>query len=106
MPHRCRFTIPRATALPVLLAGAVLLLTRVASSQARGSLQVTATVVQTQADFDGLKAANQAAGNWAANGQQATNDVSTVAQVTITRPADAREEASADLVVSIDYLKN
>src|SRR5437667_12239959 len=105
MPHRCRFTIPRAIALPVLLAGAVLLLTRVASSQARGSLQVTATVVQTQADFDGLKAANQAAVNWAANGEQATNDISKVAQVTITRPADARDEASADVVVSIGSLK-
>src|SRR5439155_22020888 len=87
----------RGRPLPVLLAGAVLLLTRVASSQARGRLQVAASVVQTQADCDGLKAANPAAVNWAANGQQATNDVSTVAQVTITRPAAAREEASAAL---------
>ena len=66
----------------------------------------SATVVQTQAGFDGLKAANQAVLDWATNRRQVTNDVSTVAQVTITSGADAREQATADLVVNIDYVKN
>src|SRR5438034_8617961 len=81
MPHRGRFTSPRVVVLPVLLALATLAMPRVASSQARGILQVTATVVQAQTGFDGLKAANQAVLDWATNGQQVTNDVSTVAQV-------------------------
>ncbi len=106
MPHRGRFTSPRVVVLPVLLALATLAMPRVASSQARGILQVTATVVQTQTGFDGLKAANQAVLDWATNGQQVTNDVSTVAQVTITSDADARDQAGADLVVNIAYVKN
>ncbi len=106
MPHQGQFTIPRVVALPMLLALATLAMPRVASSQARGILQVTATVVQAQTGFDGLKAANQAVLYWATNGQQVTNDVSTVAQVTITSGADAREQATADLVVNIDYVKN
>lgn len=106
MPHRGRLTSPRVVVLPVLLALATLAMPRVASSQARGILQVTATVVQTQTGFDGLKAANQAVLDWATNGHQVTNDVSTVAQVTITSGADAREQATADLVVNIDYVKN
>jgi len=106
MPHQGRFAITKGIAIAALVAGTALVVPRVASSQARGILQVTATVVQTQAGFDGLKAANQAVLDWATNSQQVTNDVSTVAQVTITSGADARDQAGADLVVSIDYVKN
>ncbi len=106
MPHQSRLANTRGIVVAALVAGAALAMPRVASSQARGILQVTATVVQAQAGFDGLKAANQAVLYWATNGQQVTNDVSTVAQVTITSGADAREQATADLVVNIDYVKN
>jgi len=74
-----------------------------AEAQARGTLQVTAQVVDTKASFDGLQAARVALRQVAA-GTQITNidTVSTLAQVSIAQPSQGRSE----LVVTIDYSKN
>jgi len=106
MPHDSRFTLPKGILLAALVAGAALAVPRVATSQARGTLQVSATVVNTQPAFAGLAAANLAAHTWATTGKAVTNDVSTVAQVTISHdavaPALGAQPASA-LVVEIAY---
>jgi len=74
-----------------------------AEAQARGTLQVTAQVVDTKASFDGLQAARVAI-RQVATGTQITNvdTVSTLAQVTIAQLPQGRSE----LVVTIDYSKN
>lgn len=74
-----------------------------AEAQARGTLQVTAQVVDTKASFDALQA-TRAALRQASAGNQNTNidTVSTLAQVTIVQPSASR----SDLVVTIDYSKN
>ncbi len=48
MSHRSRFTILKSILLAALIGGVSVMLPRLASSQARGSLQVTATVVQSR----------------------------------------------------------
>lgn len=74
-----------------------------AEAQARGTLQVTAQVVDTKASFDGLQAARVALRHAATGTPNATIDtVSTLAQVSIGQPALGR----SDLVVTIDYSKN
>ncbi len=106
MPHDSRFTAPKGIILAGLVTLAALAVPSVASSQARGTLQVSATVVNTQPAFAGLAAANQAATTWATTGKTVTNDVSTVAQVTISHdaaaPASDGQPATA-LVVEIAY---
>ena len=92
---------PKAVVVAALIAGATLATPRVAASQARGTLQVSATVVPTAASFAGLTAASQATKVWVATGKQTTNDVSTVAQVQVIRLA-----AQNALVVEIAYVKN
>jgi hypothetical protein len=73
-----------------------------AEAQARGTLQATATVVDTKQGFGALDAARQAV-------QSATNStiaspvaVATVAQISIERSADHRSA----MVVTIDYSRN
>src|SRR5438094_4270673 len=74
-----------------------------AEAQARGTLQVTAQVVDTKASFDGLQAARVALRHAATGTPNANIDtVSTLAQVSIAQPALGR----SDLVVTIDYSKN
>jgi len=74
-----------------------------AEAQARGTLQVTAQVVDTKASFDGLQAARVALRHAAAGTQNANIDtVSTLAQVSFAQPATGRSH----LVVTIDYSKN
>ena len=106
MPHDSRFTAPKGILLAALIAMVALAAPRVASGQARGTLQVSATVVNTQPAFAGLAAATVAAKTWATTGKVVTNDVSTVAQVTISHgaaaPASAAQPAAA-LVVEIAY---
>jgi len=102
MPHRSRFAILKGILLTVVIAGVGFATPRLASGQARGTLQVTATVVQTQSSFAGLAAARQAITGFAATGQPVANDVTTVAQVQIVPDAQSPDE----LVVEIDYLKN
>jgi len=102
MPHHSSSTVLNSIALTAALAAASLVSPRVASGQARGTLQVTATVVQTQSSFAGLAAARQAILGFAATGQPVANDVTTVAQVQVVPDA----QTPGQLVVEIDYLKN
>ena len=102
MPHRSRFTILKAAVLTALVAGAGLAMPRAASGQARGTLQVTATVVETQSGFAGLQAAHAAVLGFAATGQPVSSDVTTVAQVQVVPAA----QTPGEVVVQIDYLKN
>src|SRR5437899_11019589 len=74
-----------------------------AAAQARGTLQVTAQVVDTKASFEGLQAARVALRHAAAGTRNANIDtVSTLAQVSMAQPATG----GSDLVVTIDYSKN
>ena len=102
MPHRTRFTILKGIVVTVLIAGAGLAAPQAATGQTRGTLQVSATVVQTQAGFAGLQAAHEALIGFAATGQSVENDVTTVAQVQVVPDA----QTPGQLVVEIDYLKN
>ncbi len=102
MFHRSRFTILKAILLTALIGGASVAMPRLASGQVRGTLQVSATVVQTQAGFTGLQAAHEALIGFAATGQPVANDVTTVAQVQVVPDA----QTPGQLVVEIDYLKN
>jgi hypothetical protein len=102
MPHRSRFDVLKGIVLTALIAGASIAMPRAASGQASGTLQVTATVVQTQSGFAGLQAAHEALVGFAATGQPQTNDVTTVAQVQVVSDAQNPDQ----LVVQIDYLKN
>src|SRR5437762_12389475 len=83
MSHRSRFTILKGILLTALIGAASLAMPRLASGQARGSLQVTATVVQTQAGVAGHQAAHEAVIAFAATGQSGANGVTIVAQVPV-----------------------
>jgi len=73
-----------------------------AKAQNRGTLQVTATVVESRPSFTALQAAKTATSNWLAGQTQVGNDdVSTVAQVSVRPNAESHH-----LVVTIDYSKN
>ena len=102
MSHRSRFTILKGILLTALIGAASVAMPGLASGQARGSLQVTATVVQTQGAVAGLQAAHEALIGFAATGQPVANDVTTVAQVQVVPDA----QTPGQLVVEIDYLKN
>jgi hypothetical protein len=99
MERRTRSTYAKGSMLAVAIGVAVVGLPQVAASQARGTLQVNATVVDTRASFAGLQAANAAASDWASSRTEISNDVSTVAQIQVS-------QATGDLVIRIDYLKN
>src|SRR5256885_13270894 len=88
MTSRRRSAITRAV-VAVLVFGAVWLGRPLsAEAQARGTLQVTAQVVDTKASFDGLQAARGAPRHAAGGGQKAKNDnVSTPAAVRLAPPA-------------------
>lgn len=95
--------------LSVLKIGGVLLLALVVASlaphaaeaQARGTLQATATVVDTRTSFASLQAAQGAIASVVSAGRT-PQAVATVAQVSVARPAE-RPNA---LVVTIDYSRN
>jgi hypothetical protein len=103
MPNRRRPGLARVVVALVMVGAAWLGRPINAEAQARGTLQVTAQVVDTKASFDGLQAARVALRQVAA-GTQITNidTVSTLAQVSIAQPPQGRSE----LVVTIDYSKN
>ena len=67
-----------------------------AEAQARGSLQATATVVDTRPSFEALQAAR------AALQPAAHKTVATVAQVSVERPANR----PGIIVLTIDYSRN
>jgi hypothetical protein len=100
MHHRTRLTHRNVMVVTGLILGAALASPRVAASQARGSLQATAMVVDTRVSSQALATASQAANRWATDRGTVTNDVSTVSQVRVAyRNAEV-------IVVEIDYLKN
>jgi len=73
-----------------------------AEAQARGTLQATATVVDTRPSFDGLRAAQAAVSTFSGSTVTVRDSVQTVAQVSVQlRPAQSR-----DLVVTVDFLRN
>lgn len=74
-----------------------------AHGQSRGSLQVTATVVASNASLSGLEAAQRAAVAWATNGSSVSNDVSTLAQIDVAGTIGTSDRA---VVVNVDFLKN
>src|SRR5438477_10607547 len=90
MFHRSRCTILKAILLTALNGGASVAMPRLASSQARGSLQVTATVVQTQGSVAGRQAARGALIGFVAAGQLVPNDGTQVAQVQVVQDGQTR----------------
>jgi len=103
MANRRRSAVARALVVGLVLGAAWLGRPVNAKAQARGTLQVTAQVIDTKASFDGLNAARVAL-RQAAAGTQGTNieTVSTLAQVSVARLPQGRSE----LVVTVDYSKN
>jgi hypothetical protein len=78
--------------------GGLMVVGRDAEAQARGSLQATATVVDTRQGFEALSAVHQAVTN---SRIQSKDSVATVALVTT-----ARSEAEQKLVVTVDFARN
>jgi hypothetical protein len=91
-----RFSYLKVLKVAVVVALAVVALPIAAEAQARGSLQATATVVDTRPSFDALQAAR------AVLQPAANNTVATVAQVSVERPAGR----PGTIVVTIDYSRN
>ncbi len=73
-----------------------------AEAQARGTLQATATVVDTRPSFDGLRVAQAAVTTWSGSAVAVRDSVQTVAQVSL----QPRPEQSRTLVVTVDFLRN
>jgi hypothetical protein len=83
----------------VLVVGALTLMGRDAEAQARGTLQATATVVDTRQGFEALSAVRQAVSNSGIESQAA---VATVAQISTERPASK----PSTVVVTVDFSRN
>ena len=83
----------------VLVVGALTLMGRDAEAQARGTLQATATVVDTRQGFEALSAVRQAVTNSGVESQAA---VATVALVSAERPVSK----PSTLVVTVDFSRN
>ena len=99
----------RAVALLGVLGVAAAAAPAVAKAQNRGTMQVTATVLDSRAAFAALQAARTMTNDWVAARPPHTQNVSTVAQVSVTPRTETREDGRprvAALVVTIDYAKN
>jgi len=83
----------------VLVVGALMLMGRDAEAQARGTLQATATVVDTRQGFEALSAVRQVVTNSRIESQ---STVTTVAQVSTERPASK----PSTVVVTVDFSRN
>ncbi len=83
----------------VLVVGALTLMGRDAEAQARGTLQATATVVDTRQGFEALSAVRQAVTN---SSTQSEHAVSTVALISSERPASK----PSTVVVTVDFSRN
>ena len=112
-----RVWILKAVRTALVLTGAAFILPSLAEAQSRGSLQVSATVVDTKTDVSALEMTRTAIAQWANPKTRSHVDVPTLAQVSVAlRPAnqqltDAPLEAQATasaptLVVRIDYVNN
>jgi hypothetical protein len=93
---RCGGILKVLSVVTVLLVGAVFA-PRTAEAQARGTVQASATVVDTRTSFASLEAARNAL-----RPASAQQRVATVAQVTVQRP----EERPTAVVITIDYSRN
>jgi hypothetical protein len=80
----------------VLVVGALMLMGRDAEAQARGTLQATATVVDTRQGFEALSAVRQALTD---SPIESRSTVATVAQV-------STEHKSGAVVVTVDFSRN
>jgi hypothetical protein len=85
--------------LVALTVGAMSLMGRSAEAQARGTLQATATVVDTRQGFEALTAVRQVLTDSKA---ASANTVATVAHISTARPS----ETPQTVVVTIDYSRN
>jgi len=83
----------------VLVVGALTLVGRNAEAQARGTLQATATVVDTRQGFEALSAVRQAL---SASTTESRHAVETVAVVSTERPATN----PSTVVVTVDFSRN
>lgn len=102
MAAQPRVSIPRVIAAAALLAAGSLLRPAAAEAQARGTLQVSAQVVDSKVGSDGLQAARVAL-RQAATGTAAVQIApATLAQI---RLAPSRE-LPGSLVVTVDYSKD
>ena len=83
----------------VLVVGALMLMGRDAEAQARGTLQATATVVDTRQGFEALSAVRQAVTHSRIERRQT---VATVALISTERPASK----PSTVVVTVDFSRN
>jgi len=101
-----RFSYLKAVVLGAVVVSGAAALPAAAEAQARGTLQATATVVDTRQGFGALDAARTAvrsATDSRLDSRIGSLDaVATVAQVSVERPADR----PSSLVVTIDYSRN
>ena len=83
----------------VLVVGTLMLMGRNAEAQARGTLQATATVVDTRQGFEAISAVQQVVANSRVESQRA---VATVAQISTERPASK----PSTMIVTVDFSRN
>ena len=83
----------------VLVVGTLMLMGRNAEAQARGTLQATATVVDTRQGFEAISAVQQVVANPRVESQRA---VATVAQISTERPASK----PSTVIVTVDFSRN
>jgi hypothetical protein len=83
----------------VLTVGALTMAGQTAEAQARGTLQATATVVDTRQGFEALAVVRQSLTDSRIESQ---STVATVAQISTARPSSN----PSTLVVTVDYSRN
>ena len=83
----------------VLVVGTLMLMGRNAEAQARGTLQATATVVDTRQGFEAISAVHQVVTSSRVESQHA---VATLAQISTERPASK----PSTMIVTVDFSRN
>ena len=101
-----RFSYLKAMVVGILVVVGGAMLPAAAEAQARGTLQASATVVDTRQGFGALDAARSAVRSATDSRLDSrignVDTVATVAQVSVERPTDRRSA----LLVTIDYSRN
>ena len=101
-----RFSYLKAMVVGILVVVGGAMLPAAAEAQARGTLQASATVVDTRQGFGALDAARSAVRSATDSRLDSrignVDTVATVAQVSVERPTDRRSA----LIVTIDYSRN
>jgi len=110
-----RVSISKTVRTALVLSGAALLLPSLAEAQSHGTLQVSATVVDSKAGIQTLAVARTAISHWSNAKTERHVDVTTLAQVSVAldpaihdpanQPAE-RQAPATTLVVRIDYVNN